>query len=220
MRRFAHCLLLAGWVLTSVVGVSLPACAQPVSASEISPEVFGTIGFGHLANCCRVFGDGPLVGGGAGLWWRRLGVEVDAQRMLGLSPRSLACAVQYGQECLPGEQGARSMALASVSALVTLAKTRVEPYVAGGVGVMWSTQTEPDLERLFSGGPGRPPTAVNLQQRDVSDRGFAFNFGGGVRIPVTAAIAVRSEVRIYNAELLSAYNMGLVRVAAQVGYRW
>lgn len=218
MTRLPQAALLAAWLLGFVVGVPLAAHAQSASSSTISPEVFGTVAFGHLANCCRTFGDGPLIGGGAGIRWRRLGVEVDAQRMLGLSPKSLPCAIQYGQTCLPGSQGARSATLASVSALVTLARTRVEPYVAGGVGVLWSRQTDPDL--LFSGVPSHPSTSASLVQREVNDRGFAISFGGGIPIPVTSAIAVRSEVRFYDATLLSAYNMGLVRVAVQVGYRW
>ena len=194
--------------------------AQSTSPAVVSPEVFGSIGYTHLANCCRVFGDNPIVGGGLGIRWRRLGVEVEANRVLGLSPRSLPCAIQYGQTCLPGRQGAESATLALVNADFVLMRTRIQPYVTGGAGLLWSTQIEPELNEQFSGIPNTPPIAVTLVERENHDRGFAINFGGGVRVPVTSSIALRPEVRIYDATLLSSYNMGLVRVSMQVTDRW
>ena len=96
-----------------------------------------------------------------------------------------ACAVQYGQTCLAGHEGARALTVASVNAIVTLARTRVEPYAAGGVGVLWSQHIEPDTAALFSGAPPVPPTAVILTEREVSDHGFVMNLGGGFRSAIT-----------------------------------
>lgn len=220
MRRQVSRACVAVGVMLLCLGWPCTSPAQPTSPPAVTPEVFGSMGFGHLANCCRVFGDGPLIGGGLGIRWRRLGVEFEANRMLGLSPKSLPCAIQYGQTCLPGRQGAESATLASVNALVMLARTRFEPFVSGGIGLLWSTHSEPELDLQFSGVPNTPPIAVTLVQRDAHDRGFTVNVGGGVRVPVTSAVAFRSEVRLYDATLLSAYNMALVRLSVGASYHW
>jgi hypothetical protein len=193
---------------------------QTLPTASVNPEVFGSIGFGHLANSRRTFGDTVNVGGSVGIRWRRLITEFEVNRMLGLSPQSLSCAVQYGQTCLPGRQGALAATTAAGNVLFLFPRRTVEPYVTGGLGVMVSTHAEPELDMQFSPVPNTPPIAVNLIERKQHDVGFAFNFGAGLRIPVTSTFMIRPELRLYDATLLSAYNMGLLRASMQVGYRW
>ena len=194
--------------------------AQTASTTTVNHEVFGSIAFGHLANCCRTFGDTMNVGGSAGIRWRRFVTEFEFNRILGLSPKSLPCAIQYGQTCMPGHQGAQSATTVSGNVLFLFPRPTVEPYISGGLGVMLSTQIDPDLDMQFSSVPNTPPIAVNLIERETHDLGFAINYGAGLRIPLTSSLTVRSELRLYDATLLSKYNMGLLRASMQVGYRW
>lgn len=154
------------------------------------------IAYGHLANCCRVFGDRPNIGGGAGLRWRRLGIQFEMNRMLGLSPKEAVCDV-VGETCVgTAHDGARSATATSVNVLFFFPKTHVEPYITGGIGALSSTQ----VSSVLNSSAGRPPTFTEEEWRD---RGFAFNCGGGVRVPITQAINLAPELRIYNSTLLS-----------------
>ena len=211
-------------LVVSAVGLitALPSTshAQTASTAPVTREAFGSIAFGHLANCCRTFGDTVNVGGSAGIRWRRLIAEFEFNRILGLSPTSLPCAIQYGQRCMPGHQGARSATTASGNVLFLFPRPTVEPYISGGLGLMLSTQVDPDLDEQFSSVPNTPPLAVNVIDRETHDLGFAINYGAGLRIPLTSSLMIRPELRLYDATLLSAYNMGLLRASMQLGYRW
>lgn len=220
MRLHVHAATLAACVLAFTLAPAHAALAQSTTAAPVRPEVFGSIGFGHLATPRRTMGDGPLVGGGVAIQWRRLGVDVEADRMFGLEPRRLSCAIQYGQTCYAGRQGASTASLISANALVTFGRRRVEPFVTGGMGVLLSTHVEPEMELRFSGIPNTPPISVRLVEQDRNDRGFAINVGGGVRVPMSSHLLFRLDARLYNAVLLSSYNQALIRVSARVGYRW
>jgi opacity protein-like surface antigen len=199
--RFVACVVV-------FVACASVARAQP-AANDPTLEIFGGVAFGHLANCCRVFGNGPNIGGGAGLRWRRLGIQFEMNRMLGLLPKQAPCGV-VGEPCVgAARDGATSTTIASANVLVFFPRKRLEPYVSGGVGALWSAQVSSVLS-------GHPPT---FSEMPWHDRGLALNIGGGVRVPITSAIGVVPELRLYDATLLSRANLGLLRAALHISYR-
>lgn len=68
--------------------------AQPAHAQTLRPEVFISVGGASPFRIeDRGFGIHLNVGGGAGLRWRRLGLQFDANRTLGLSPQPATCGI-------------------------------------------------------------------------------------------------------------------------------
>ena len=78
----------------SVGVVFIGTSASPVAAQAQRPVVFGAIG---SANVHRVedqsFGTRPNIGGGIGIEWKRIGLDVEAHSTIGLSPRTVQCGV-------------------------------------------------------------------------------------------------------------------------------
>ena len=79
--------LWVGMVLIGTVG-------NPVAAQDVRPAVFGAAG---VANIYRAedqsFGTELNAGGGLGIEWKRLGLDIEIHRTLGLTPRAVQCAV-------------------------------------------------------------------------------------------------------------------------------
>ena len=79
--------LWVGLVLISTV-------AKPVAAQDLRPAVFGAAA---LANLYRTedqsFGTELNVGAGVGIEWKRLGLDAEMHRTLGLTPRPVQCAI-------------------------------------------------------------------------------------------------------------------------------
>ena len=92
--------------------------AQPAQAESLTPEVFLSVAVAHpLRVEDQGFGNHPNIGGGAGLRWRRLGVEFEANRTLGLSPKQATCSVVNPPCAGTARSGLLSASLASANVL-------------------------------------------------------------------------------------------------------
>ena len=80
--------------LVVVSGVPIVGGAQPAQAQSLTPEVFISVGGAHPFRIeDRGFGTHLSIGGGVALRWRRVGVEFEVNRTLGLSPEVATCGV-------------------------------------------------------------------------------------------------------------------------------
>jgi opacity protein-like surface antigen len=52
------------------------------------------------------------------------------------------------------------------------------------------------------------------------DGALALRFGAGLRMPITRAVALRSEVRFYDGSARSRANLSIIRTSIGLGYRW
>ncbi len=198
-----------------LVFAARPAFAQ---ATGDEPAIrFGV--FGSVANG-RVFriGDNPLdsgvnVGAGFGVRHRSgLGVEFEYNQTLGLSPSPAACGVA-GVVCEgSASNGVSAANIASVNAFYQFGRSRVQPYVTGGIGALMSNTVSSILYV-------RDTTAIFEEQR-YRDTGVAVNFGGGIRFRLSRSLYFRPEIRMYNAVIRSRANLSLFRASVGFGYEF
>ena len=79
----------------SVGLVLISTAAKPVAAQDLRPAVFGAAAVANLYRTeDQSFGTELNVGAGVGIEWKRLGLDAEMQRTLGLEPRSVQCAIE------------------------------------------------------------------------------------------------------------------------------
>ena len=82
-----------------LVGPILLGIAAGVTAQDLRPAVFGAVGVANVYRAeDRSFGSELNVGGGLGIEWRRLGLDVDGHRTR-LTPLTFQCGV-VGVPCV------------------------------------------------------------------------------------------------------------------------
>jgi hypothetical protein len=197
------------WV--GLVLISTPA--NPVAAQDLRPAIFGAVG---VANVYRTddqsFGTKLNVGGGLGIEWKRLGLDAEMHRILGLTPRAFQCAIGNVPCAGSAREGFLEATMLSGNVSYFFGGPRVRPYVIGSVGVLW-TESVNSLTIVTS-------TAATLSEFHESDTGLAIGVGFGVDVPLTPAFSLRPEFRTYSSVAMSRVNLGLHRGAIGVRYRW
>jgi len=208
--RTSLCALVAASCFPSV------AAAQPAQAESLTPEVFIGVGVAHPFRVeDRGFGSHLNIGGGAGLRWRRLGIEFEANRTLGLSPEVVSCGVVNPPCAGTARSGVLSANLASANVLYFFpsgSRPSAEFYLTGGVGALWSQE----VTTMTVTGPAQ----ATVSELVYNETGLAINVGAGVRMRVTESISIRPEFRFYNSVALSMANLSLTRFSIAAGYRW
>jgi opacity protein-like surface antigen len=193
--------------------VVIGAVADPVVAQDVRPAVFGAVGVANLFRTeDRSFGTKPNVGAGVGAEWKRLGVDAEVHRTLGLTPREVTCSVVNVTCVGSAHEGFTEATMLSANVSYFFGASRVRPYVTGSVGVLWADSV--NSLTTVSG------TTATLSEFHESDTGLALGVGFGVDVPLTPALALRPEFRTYSSVAMSRVNLGLHRGAIAVRYRW
>ena len=168
--------------------VSISTVANPVAAQDLRPAVFGAAG---IANVFRTedqsFGTKLNVGGGLGIEWKRLGLDVELHRTLGLTPRTVQCAIGNVPCVGSAREGFLEAMMLSGNVSYFFGEQRVRPYVTGSVGVLW-TESVNSLTVVSS-------TVATLSEFHERDTGLAIGVGFGVDVPLTPAFSLRPEFR-------------------------
>jgi hypothetical protein len=205
--------MMRAWTALWVGLVLISAVANPVAAQDLRPAVFGATG---LANVYRTedqsFGTKLNVGAGLGIEWKRLGFDAEMHRILGLTPRAVACAIGNVTCVGSAREGFREVTMLSGNVNYFFGGPRVRPYVTGSVGVLW-TESVNSLTVVSS-------TTATLSEFHERDTGLAVGVGFGVDVPLTPALSLRPEFRTYSSVAMSRVNLGLHRGAIGVRYRW
>lgn len=187
--------------------------ANPVAAQDLRPAIFGAAG---VANVYRTedqsFGTELNVGGGLGLEWKRLGLDMEMHRTLGLTPRVVQCAIGNVPCVGSAREGFLEAMMLSGNVSYFFGRQRVRPYVTGSVGVLW-TESVNSLTTVSR-------TVATLSEFHESDTGLAMGVGFGVDVPLTPAFSLRPEFRTYSSVAMSRVNLGMHRAAIGVRYRW
>ena len=201
------------WTALWVGLVLIGTVANPVAAQDLRPAVFGAAG---VANVYRTedqsFGTELNVGGGLGIEWKRLGLDMEMHRTLGLTPRTVQCAIGNVPCVGSAREGFLEAMMLSGNVSYFFGGQRVRPYVTGSVGVLW-TESVNSLTIVSS-------TAATLSEFHESDTGLAIGVGFGVDVPLTPAFSLRPEFRTYSSVAMSRVNLGMHRGAIGVRYRW
>jgi len=201
------------WTAFCLELVLISLVANPVAAQDLRPSVFGAAG---VANVFRTedqsFGTELNVGGGLGIEWKRLGLDIELHRTLGLTPRAVQCAIGNVPCVGSAHEGFLEAAMLSGNLSYFFGGPRVRPYLTGSVGVIW-TESVNSLTVVGS-------TAATLSEFHESDAGLALGVGFGVDVPFTQAFSLQPEFRTYSSVAMSRVNLGLHRGAIGVRYRW
>ena len=186
--------------------------AQP-SIRHDRGEVFASLASAHIFRADdRSFGSPPNIGSGVRVpVGRRIGVEVEVNRALGLHADTARCGILGGCEG-SAREGLLDATLATANLYVRFPRGRVEPFLVGGVGGLWTTSV--NSLTMMRGGVGV------MSEVKESDAGLAIGFGGGADVRLTDRLSVRPEVRIYDSTAMSRTNLAVIRTAVGIGYRW
>ena len=92
-------------------------------------------------------------------------------------------------------------------------RSKVQPYVLGGFGVLRGERTV-----IIKYGSG---TEILYEERyqDALNK-IGFEFGGGIKIALTPHLALRSEFRLLDTTPGEGYNLGVPQVNFGLGYHW
>ena len=201
------------WTALCLELVLISIVATPVAAQDLRPAVFGAAG---VANVYRTedqsFGTELNVGGGLGIEWKRLGLDAEMHRTVGLTPRAVRCAIGNLPCFGSAHEGFLEATMLSGNISYFFGGARVRPYLTGSVGVLW-TESVNSLTIVSS-------TAATLSEFPKSDTGLAIGVGFGVDVPLTPAFSLRPEFRTYSSVAMSRVNLGQHRGAISVRYRW
>src|SRR5262245_16532352 len=202
---------------TAIILAVTFACAAPATAQtparRDAGELFVSLGWAHLFRPeDRTFGDRPDIGGGLRLpLTRRLGVELEVNRVVGLSADAAPCGLIAGCGGT-ARDGFLDATLATANIYVRFGRGRVEPFFVGGAGGLWTTSVS--SVTTVRNGVGAMTEVAH------SDLGLAIGGGAGLDIAVTPAFSVRPEVRIYDSSAMSRVNLGVIRASVAAGWRW
>jgi opacity protein-like surface antigen len=187
--------------------------AQAQSLGHGRGEVFASLGSSYLFRAeDRSFGHPASIGGGVRVpLTRRLGLEVEGNRALGLRPEPARCGVLAGCEG-SAREGVLDLSLATANLYVRFPYGRVEPFLVGGAGVLWTT-TVNSVTRV------RDSIGI-MSEMEERDAGLAIGFGGGATVALTSRWSVRPEIRIYDSTAMSRSNLAVIRTVLGVGYSW
>ncbi len=168
-------------------------------------EVLGQVGWGSFYHGDHKIGSGAEWGGSFGVKpfsgkLRRLGFEFQANR--------LDLAYERGVNINDGQ------ATAVVgNVLYHFSDSPIQPYVAGGLGILKADYTE-----VIKGGAvlGSNEDYVSMVKADK----MLLNIGAGVKARLIRGLAIRPEIRFYDTTIGSGYNFGSIRLSVGVGYYW
>jgi hypothetical protein len=199
----------------SMLGALLVAAAPAAAAAQTSawsPELAVSAGLGHVFRWDdQTFGDRVNAGAGVAVahpsGWV---VELQADRTFNLVPRQAPCGV-VGVTCVGiGHDGPRSMTVASLVAHYRFRGKWLQPYLIGGLGVMWSRSAHSETRVQ-----GATATISEFESRD---RGFGPQLGVGARVPLGRHWSVNPELRWLDAPWLSGENLAVTRVVLTLVY--
>jgi opacity protein-like surface antigen len=195
------------------VALVLVVIAHPVAAQDARPAVFGAVGVANLYRTeDQSFGTKLNVGAGLGIEWKRLGLDAEIHRTLGLTPRTVQCSIGNVPCVGSAREGFLEATMLSGNVSYFFGARRVRPYLTASAGVLW-TESVNSLTVVGS-------TAATVSEFHERDTGLALGVGVGVDVPLTPAFSLRPEFRTYSSVAMSRANLGLHRGAVAVRYRW
>jgi hypothetical protein len=201
--------------------VLLTGIASVVQAQSAAPRqvfgVFGSIGASYLFRIeDQGFGMHPDIGVMGGVRTRRIGIEGEAVRILGLTPKPAPCGV-FGGCVGEARTGFLEASIVGVNVLLFFPPSSggdSEVYVIGGLGSMSMTGLGATLTQSSPAVPGV------FSESTWSARGLAWSVGAGALAQLPHGFTWRLEVRLYDSTVMSGLNLHQFRMMVAAGYGW
>jgi opacity protein-like surface antigen len=195
--------------VVATAAIASGASAQPASWT---PEISLGAGLGHVFRWeDQTFGDRITAGGGVAMAHRSgWAFEWHADRTFGLRPKLAPCGL-VNVTCVGlAHYGPTRMAVMSMNVRRSFGDGRLQPYLTGGLGAMWSRS-------LHSVTQVRGSITTNSEFAS-NDRGFGPDLGAGLRMRVARAWSLEAEVRWLDAPWLSRQNLAVTRLLTGATY--
>ncbi|HET7219122.1 MAG TPA: outer membrane beta-barrel protein [Vicinamibacterales bacterium] len=200
------------WTWTIALAL-LGVTVQSAAAQDVRPGVFGAVGIANVRRAeDRSFGTELNAGGGAGIEWKRLGLDAEAHKTIGLTPRAAQCGVVNVPCTGSAREGFSEATMLTGNVSYFFGSGRVRPYVTGSVGVLWTTSVNSIVVATS--------TLATLSEFEQHNAGLALGIGAGVDIPVTGSLSIRPEFRTYSSVAMSSVNLDIHRLVVAMRYRW
>jgi len=193
--------------------VFMAAGAAYAQTASVSGEAFVTLALADVFRVeDRTFGNRPDIGGGLRLpLARRIGLEFEANRALGLRPEPAPCGLLLG--CVgTAREGLLDATLATANVYVRFPRGGVEPYIVGGAGILW-TRSATSMTVVRDG-------VGVMSEVEHREHELAISVGAGIDVPLTRRFSVRPEFRIYDSNAVATMNLTVFRAAVAAGWRW
>jgi len=176
-------------------------------------ELFGDVAHGRFYSGSHKWGSGLDVGAGAG-------VRPFSGRLRGLGFEARFARVGEDQ----GDPGARATSLdATMIAANALyhfqGRTRVQPYVLGGIGVAMVNYSSVCNICVYTGPPSQGGVAIP-QHSETKTNKAGLNLGAGIKIAITRRLSVRPEISVLNTTPGSGWNFEWVRFQMGLGFHF
>jgi opacity protein-like surface antigen len=191
--------------------LSLPSFAW-AQATGWTPEISVGTGLAHVFRWDdQTYGNPADVGGGFGIahssGWA---IEVHGDRTFGLDPLPAPCG-SVNVTCVgAAHYGPTAISVASLNARYHFGGRRLEPYLLGGLGVLFSRS-------LHSITHVQGPIAI-MTESQSSDHGFGPELGGGLRLALARGWSLNGELRWLDAPWLSRQNLATTRLTVKLTY--
>jgi len=98
-------------------------------------------------------------------------------------------------------------------ALYHFSRSRVQPFVLGGMGALQGERTV-----IVDIGPG--PEFFEQERYQENWNKIGFEFGGGVKIAITEKLGLRPEFRFLDTTPGEGYNLGIPQLNITLSYHW
>ena len=197
--------------LAALAMAAIPSVATAQSGSW-TPEISLGAGLGHVFRWeDQTFGDRIAAGGGVAIvhisGWA---FEWHVDSTFGLEPKQTPCGL-VNVTCIGvAHDGPTSIAVMSMNVRRYFGDGRLQPYLTGGLGVMWSRS-------LHSVTQVRGVIATSTEFAS-NDRGFGPDLGAGLRFRIARSWSLEAEVRWLDAPWLSRQNLAVTRLLAAATY--
>ena len=193
----------------AMAAVPSTALAQ---SSAWTPEVSLSAGLGHVFRWeDQAFGDRFNAGGAVAIVHRSgWAFEWHADNTFGLDAPEAPCGLVNVRCVGTAHDGPTKATVMSLSVRRYFGDGRLQPYLTGGLGVMWSRS-------LHSITHVQGPIAI-VSEFVSNDRGFGPDVGAGLRVRIARSWSVEAEVRWLDAPWLSRENLAVTRMLVGATY--
>jgi hypothetical protein len=188
--------------------------SQPPARKSFGPEGFVSFGRASLIESESLIGEWPSLGAGLTLpFASRFALQVEANRMLGTEVRTVSSVRRIGlsgpEERFEYRSGTSSLRVASASLLYYFSRRRVQPFIGGGLSIVWREGAELCLLECARQSIDQDFTH---EFRDVGSRA---SVSAGLRIPIGPHFSITPDVRAY-----ASSRSFVPRASVAVGYKW
>jgi len=177
-------------------------------------EISGNIAHGRFNMGSHLWGSGFDYGGG-------LGVRPFSGRLRGLGVEVQLARLKQGEEISATNSSDLDSRLVSANALYHFrGRTRVQPYVLGGVGHVNLAYSRRCGNCVTIGDPLTGPLVPVPYEWHTTDSKMGITLGGGLKVAINRHLSVRTELLVVNTTAGSGGNYGWLRLQTGVGFHF